>query len=138
MMLSPLPLIMSALALTGMGLSLASGGMLQPDWALAILLAWLLAHRKAWPWALPLLLLHDLTLYWSPWGEFPLACLLPLLLMAIDDQIGPGLPQRIMMLLLVSAPALIWHAGIMQWLLTLMVCIVVWHMLARVYEHQPA
>ena len=137
-MLSPLPLILAALALTGMGLSLASGGLLQPDWSLAILLAWLLAHRKAWPWALPLLLLHDLTLYWSPWGAFPLACLLPLLLMTIDAQIGPGLPQRVAMLLLVSSSALFVHAGVIQWLLTLMLCIAVWHLLARVYERQPA
>ncbi|OIO69404.1 MAG: hypothetical protein COW19_05925 [Zetaproteobacteria bacterium CG12_big_fil_rev_8_21_14_0_65_55_1124] len=135
---SPLPLLLLALAITGLALSLASGGMLQPDWSLAILLGALLARRGTWPWVLPALLLHDLALYWTPWGVFPLACLLPILLQRMDAQLGPGLPQRMGMLLLVSMPMLFYGAGLMQWSLTLLLCIPVWHSLAYMYDRQIA
>jgi len=137
-MLSPLPLLLLISALTGMVLSLASGGIMQPDWSLAILLGTLLARRTAWPWVLPAMLLHDLMLYWSPWGVFPIACLLPLLLMRLDEQIGPGLPQRVAMLILVSLPMLAQGAGLMQWLLTVLLCIPIWHIVARIHDRQFA
>ncbi|MDX8392231.1 MAG: hypothetical protein R8K53_06665 [Mariprofundaceae bacterium] len=137
-MLSPLPLLLLLSALTGMALSLASGGIMQPDWSLAILLAALLAKRTAWPWVLPAILLHDLTLYWSPWGVFPIACVIPLLLLRLDAQIGPGLPQRIGMLMLASLPMLAHGAGTIQWLLTMLLCIPIWHAVAHFHDRQFA
>jgi len=137
-MLSPLPLLLLALAITGMGLSLATGGILQPDWSLAILLGALLARRGTWLWVLPALLIHDLALYWTPWGVFPLACLLPVLVQWFDEHLGPGLPQRMGMLILVSMPMLVYDAGLVQWLLTLLLCIPVWHLLAQMYDSQLA
>ena len=137
-MLSPLPLLLLALSVTGIALSLATGGILQPDWSLALLLAALLARRGTWMWVLPALLLHDLALYWTPWGVFPLACLLPAILMRLDEDIGPGLPQRFVMLFFVSLPMLVHGAGFMQWVLTLMLCIPIWHLLARIYDRQYA
>ncbi len=137
-MLSPLPLLLLALAVIGMGLSLATGGILQPDWSLAILLGALLARRGTWLWVLPALLIHDLALYWTPWGVFPLACLLPALLQWFDAQLGPGLPQRMGMLILVSMPMLVYDAGLIQWLLTLLLCIPVWHLLVHMYDSQIA
>jgi len=137
-MFSPLPLLLLALALTGLSLSLATGGIMQPDWALAILLGALLARRGAWPWALPALLLHDMVLYWTPWGVFPLACLLPWILVRLDEQIGPGLPQRLVLLLIVSLPMLAHGSGTMQWMLTLLLCIPIWHLLVHLYDRQVA
>jgi len=137
-MYSPLPFLLLPLSVTGLALSLATGGILQPDWSLALLLASLLARRGTWIWALPALLLHDLALYWTPWGVFPLACLLPGILMRLDEEIGPGLPQRLVMLFIVSLPMLVHGAGFMQWVLTLMLCIPIWHLLARIYDRQFA
>jgi hypothetical protein len=130
--------LLLALAVIGLALSLATGGILQPDWSLALLLAALLARRGSWMWALPALLLHDLALYWTPWGVFPLACLLPAILMRLDEEIGPGLPQRLVMLFFVSLPMLVHGAGLMQWTLTLMLCIPIWHLLAHIYDRQFA
>ena len=137
-MYSPLPFLLLPLSVTGLALSLATGGILQPDWSLALLLASLLARRGTWMWVLPALLLHDLALYWTPWGVFPLACLLPGILMRLDEEIGPGLPQRLVMLFIVSLPMLVHGAGFMQWVLTLMLCIPIWHLLARIYDRQFA
>lgn len=137
-MLSPLPLVLLVVAAIGLALSLATGGLLQPDWSLAVLLAALLARISLWPWVLPAFLVHDLTLYWTPWGVFPLACLLPFIILSLDHQIGPGLPQRMAMLFIVSLPMLQHGAGSMQWLLTLLLCIPIWHALARIYDRQYA
>ncbi|HCS12755.1 MAG: hypothetical protein COS82_08325 [Zetaproteobacteria bacterium CG06_land_8_20_14_3_00_59_53] len=137
-MFSPLPPVLLMLAAVGLALSLATGGLLQPDWALAVLLAALLARHSLWPWILPALLVHDLALYWTPWGVFPLACLLPAIVLSLDDQIGPGLPQRMGMLLIVSLPMLQYGSGVMQWVLTLLLCAPLWHVLARIYDRQYA
>jgi len=137
-MLSPLPFFFLVAALFGMVLSFASGGTMQPDWSLSILLGALLARRSYWPWVLPAMLLHDLMLYWSPWGVFLPACLLPLLLRRLDAQVGPGLLQRIAMLVFVSVPMLAHGAGVMQWLLTLLLCIPVWHIAVHLHDRQFA
>ena len=75
-------------------------------------------------------------MYWSPWGAFPLACLLPLFVKNMDAQVGPGLPQRLSSLLLVSLPMLNFGAGLAQWLLTLLLCIPLWHIVARMYDRR--
>jgi len=137
-MYSPIPLLLLLFAAIGLALSLATGGLLQPDWSLALLLAALLARHSLWPWVLPALLVHDLTLYWTPWGVFPLACLLPPIVLSLDDQIGPGLPQRMAMLWVVTLPMLHYGAGISQWLLTLLLCMPIWHAMARMYDRQYA
>lgn len=135
---SPIPLLLLPLAITGLALSLATGGLLQPDWSLAVLLGALLARRGLWPWILPALLVHDLTIYWTPWGVFPLACMLPWVLQWLDAHLGPGLPQRMAMLFVVSLPMLAHGAGLMQWFLTLLLCMPVWHVLVHIYDRQVA
>jgi len=137
-MISPLPVLIIALAFSGLGLNLASGGTPQPDWTLALLLAALLSRRHVWPWALPTMLIHDLTLYWSVWGVFPLACILPFSIASLDAQLGAGLPQRLALMVLLTLPMLWQGAGMLQWLLTLMLCIPVWHLLVHLYEQQYA
>lgn len=137
-MISPLPVLIIALAFLGLGLNLASGGTPQPDWALALLLAALLSRRHAWPWVLPAILIHDLMLYWSVWGVFPMACLLPFSMASLDAQIGAGLPQRLTLLVLLTLPMLWQGAGVLQWLLTLILCVPVWHLLVHLYEQQYA
>ncbi len=137
-MISPTPFLVSGLAFAGLGLNLASGGTPQPDWALALLLATLLARRHTWPWVLPAILVHDLALYWSVWGVFPIACLFPYVLTRLDSQIGAGLPQRLVFMTLLTLPML-WHgAGVTQWLLTISLCIPIWYMLVQLYERQIA
>ncbi len=130
-MSSPVPLLLIALALAGLGLNLAAGGAPQPDWALALLVAALLARRQAWPWVLPALLVHDYVLYWSPWGAFPAACLYPWAVARLDAQIGAGLPQRLALMAWLTVP-MIWHGwSAASWLLTLACCIPVWHALVE-------
>ncbi len=137
-MISPVPFVVAGLACAGLGLNLASGGTPQPDWALALLLAALLARRHAWPWILPAILIHDLTLYWSVWGVFPVACLLPYSIARLDALFGAGLPQRLVLMILLTLPML-WHGvGIGQWLLTAALCIPVWYLLVQRYERQFA
>jgi len=135
-MTSPAPVFITVLAFAGLGLSLATGGIPQPDWALALLLATLLTRRNTWPWVLPALLIHDLVLYWSVWGVFPLACLLPYSMAHLDAELGAGLPQRLVLMGLLTVPML-WHgAGAAQWLLTVALCIPVWRLMAQLHEHQ--
>lgn len=137
-MISPLPTLVILIAFAGLCLNLASGGIPQPDWALALLLAVLLARRHTWPWVLPTILIHDLTLYWSVWGVFPIACLLPFSISSLDAQLGAGLPQRLVLLVLLTLPML-WHGfGVLQWLLTLILCIPVWYFLVHLYEQRYA
>jgi len=135
-MFSPQPFLFLVAALCGMVLSLVSGGMMQPDWSLAILLGALLARRSNWPWVLPAVLVHDLMLYWTAWGAFPAACLLPLLLARLDSQIGAGLPQRLAMLIFVTSPMLAYGSGFMQWVLTMLCCIPIWHIAAHLHDRQ--
>jgi len=127
-----------ALTFTGLGLSLAVGGAVQPDWTLAFLLGALLARRGAWPWILPMMLIHDLTLYWSVWVVFPIACLTPFAMASLDAQLGAGLPQRLALMVLVSLPVLWQGAGVVQWLLTLILCIPLWHLAVHFYEQRYA
>ena len=137
-MISPIPVLVLTLAFAGLGLNLAAGGAPQPDWALALLAAALLARRHAWPWALPALLLHDLALYWSPWGAFPVGCLYPWAVSRLDAQAGPGLPQRLALMMALTAPML-WHGwSLASWLLTMACCVPVWHAMVEALEHRHA
>jgi len=135
-MFSPQPFLFLVAALAGMVLSLASGGMMQPDWSLGILLGALLARRSNWPWVLPAVFVHDLMLYWTPWGAFPAACLVPLLLARLDSQIGAGVLQRLAMLVFVTLPMLAHGSGYMQWLLTVLLCIPIWHIAVHLHDRQ--
>lgn len=129
----PLCTVISAVVGIGLNLSL-TGSAMQPDWALALLLATLLARRNSWPWVLPCILVHDLALYWSPMGTFPFAVLAPFLLASSDAQLGPALPQRIAVMAFVSL-GLLWQGeAATAWLLTLMLCVPAWYGLTRVYE----
>lgn len=121
-------------SLLGIMLNLAEAGLLlQPDWSAGILVAAILAHRSNWVWALPGLWVHDLALHWSSFVCLPLAVLLPWLMMRIDEQIGPALPQRMALMLLTLSPLLWFDWGVSQWLLTNLVCIAVWYMMTRYY-----
>jgi len=130
-MIPPSILLMSLLGIM-LNLSLA-GLVMQPDWSAAFLLASLLAQRGNWPWVLPGFWVHDLALHWSSMICLPVIAALPFLLTRTDAHLGPGLPQRLFLMLLGLAP-LLWSGwSIPQWLLTLCLCILVWHFLARSY-----
>ena len=130
-MIPPLILLMSLLGIM-LNLSLA-GLVLQPDWSAAFLLASLLAQRGNWPWVLPGLWVHDLALHWSSLVCLPVIALLPFFLSRTDAYLGAGLPQRVVLMLLGLAPLLWFGWSIPQWLLTLCLCIFVWHFVARSY-----
>ncbi|MDQ6970879.1 MAG: hypothetical protein Q9M16_10250 [Mariprofundus sp.] len=132
-------IIIPVLALFGISLNLAfSNTMSQPDWALALLLASLLAHRHNWIWVLPFVLIHDLVLYWSLGPMLIIMALMPLAMIYLDQHLGAGLPQRVVLMLVVLAvlPLLGW--SLQAWFLTLCLCVPVWHVLTRQYEQQAA
>ncbi len=138
-MISPVPVLIWLLAISGLALNLAAGGAgAQPDWSLALFAAPLLARRHAWPWTLPGLLIHDLALYWSPWGAFPLACLYPWAIARLDAQIGAGLPQRLAMMMILTMPMLGHGWTFSSWLLTMACCAPIWHGLVEAIEHEHA
>jgi len=127
------------LALLGLSLNLAfASTLMQPDWALALLLASLLAHRHNWVWVLPGVLVHDVVLYWSFSLSFLIMALFPLAMIYLDQHLGIGLPQRLA-LMLVAVLSLLWPGwGLSAALLTLCLCIPVWHLLTRQYAQQVA
>ncbi len=129
--------IIPLLALLGISLNLAfSSTMSQPDWALALLLASLLAHRNNWIWVLPCALIHDLILYWSLGTIALMMAIIPLAMIYLDQHLGAGLPQRIALMLVatLALPALGWDLQASA--LTLCLCVPVWHLLTRQYAQQ--
>ena len=114
-----------------------SGIFLQPDWSLAILLAALLAHRGNWIWVSLATGAHDLTLHWSVFVSLPWILLTPIIITWSDAQIGPSLLQRIFAMLLVITSLYIAGWSFASCLLTLLLCLVFWHFIARLYV-QPA
>jgi len=127
------------LSLLGLSLNLAfASTLMQPDWALALLLASLLAHRHNWVWVLPGVLIHDVVLYWSFSASFLTMAIFPLAMIYLDQHLGSGLPQRLA-LMLVAVLSLLWPGwGLSAALLTLCLCIPVWHVLTRRYAQQAA
>jgi len=130
-MMPPLALLLSMLGLI-LNIGLA-GLLLQPDWSLALLLATLLAHRGSWPWVFPGVFAHDAALHWSLWVCLPVVLLLPYIISHVDDQLGPGLPQRAVLMLVATLPLLWWGWGVEQWLLTVLLTIPLWYLVVRSY-----
>lgn len=121
-------------SLAGLALNMAfSQSMHQPDWSLSLLLAALLAHRGAWVWVLPASGFHDLIFYWNIWGSLPWLVAIPLLLPQLDEHLGPGLPQRIVLMLFCSLSLLKLGWSGLDWLMTLTLCIPIWFNLANYY-----
>jgi hypothetical protein len=127
------------LAILGIALNLAfSSAMLQPDWALALLLASLLAHRHNWIWVLPGILIHDLGLHWSFWASFPVIAIIPFAMIYLDRRLGPGLPQRLLLMLIATMAPMRQGWGLQACLLTLCLCLPVWHLLTSQYAQRTA
>ncbi|MES0370971.1 MAG: hypothetical protein ABUK11_01715, partial [Mariprofundaceae bacterium] len=122
------------LSLLGMMLNLSLAGLIiQPDWSAALLLASILAQRGNWPWAVPGFWIHDLTLHWSSLVCLPVIALIPFLLARTDAHLGVGLPQRIALMIMGLLPLLWADWAFSQWLLTLLLCIFSWYLIARTY-----
>jgi len=134
-----IPIIIPILSLLGISLNLAFSNMLmQPDWALALLLGSLLAHRHNWLWVLPCVLMHDVVLFWSFGASFLMVAMVPVAMIYLDQHLGVGLPQRLFLLLAVVFSLLQPGWGLATCLLTLCLCIPVWHLLTRQYAQQQA
>jgi len=112
-----------------------SGVFLQPDWSLALLLAALLAHRGNWLWVSFAAGMHDVILHWSLLVSLPWVLLTPIIITWSDAQIGPSLLQRSFAMLLVTTSLYIAGWGIASCLLTLLLCFIFWHFIARLYVY---
>ena len=122
------------LAWLGSSFNLAfASSMIQPDWGLALLLGSLLAHRGNWVWVLPGVAVHDLILHWSLWASLPAVAIIPVALIYLDEHLGEGLPQRMLLLLLASSCMVIWGWSMAAWLLTICLTIAIWYMLTKQY-----
>ena len=134
-----IPILVPFFSLLGISLNLAfSNTLTQPDWALALLLASLLAHRQNWAWVLPCVLFHDGVFYWSFGASFLMVALVPLAMIYLDQQLGAGLPQRLLLMLAIVLSLLQPGWGLAASLLTLCLCIPVWYLLTRQYAQQEA
>jgi len=130
-MIVPLVLLLSVL---GIALNLGlSATLAQPDWALSLLLAALLARRGHWNWVLPAVWLHDVSLYWSPLVNLPVFLWIPVALIWSDEQLGPAVPQRIVLMTLATLPLLWAGWGFVSWLLTWLLCFCSWYLMTRIY-----
>jgi len=130
-MIAPFILLLSLLGIM-LNLSL-TGLVVQPDWGAALLLAAMLAQRGNWVWALPGFWVHDLVLHWSFLVCFPVVALIPFFLEKADERIGPGLPQRVVLMFAGLFPLLWFGWSFSQWLLTMMVCTFAWYFIASPY-----
>lgn len=131
--------IVLILALLGLNLNLAFATLLaQPDWALALLLASLLAHRSNWTWVLPAAFVHDAVLHWTAMAMLPVLAALPLAMIYFDTHLGAGLPQRVVLMLLVAMLLLPLGWGLQACLLTICLCLPVWYLLTKQYAQTTA
>ncbi|MDQ6992465.1 MAG: hypothetical protein Q9M31_03250 [Mariprofundus sp.] len=133
-------LIVALLTLLGLNINMAfsAQSLMQPDWSLALLLACLLAHRLSWFWVLPLMLLHDVVLYWSPASSFVMMAVIPLAMRYFDQRIGVSLLHRLLLLLLGVLLMLFDGWPLQASLLTLCLSVPLWHLMARQYAQQAA
>jgi len=133
-MIAPLLLLLAAL---GLACNLVFAQLLvQPDWASAVLLGAMLAHRGVWWWVLPAAVVHDLAFYQHVLGLVPWALLLPWFMAHLDFRLGPGLPQRLLFMLFALMPMLYDHWSAAAWLLTALAVIPFWHYLAAYYAQR--
>jgi len=131
------PLLLFA-CLIGMIFNLGfSSIILQPDWSLALLLAALLAHRGNWLWVSLATGIHDLVLHWSVFISLPWILLTPIIIRWSDAQIGPSLLQRMFAMLMVISSIFFAGWSFASCVLTLLLCLIFWHLIARLYV-QPA
>lgn len=127
------------LALLGLNLNLAFASLLaQPDWALALLLASLLAHRSNWIWVLPAALVHDLVLHWTALATLPVLAVIPIAMIYFDRHLGAGLPQRVALMVLTVLLLLPLGWGLQAALLTICLCLPLWYLLTKQYAQTAA
>ena len=129
-MMIPLTLLLAVIGII-FNLSFASS-IMQPDWALAFLLAAILAHRQHWRWVLPMILIHDFALFWNGLAIFPWIVLAPLLLIWSDAQLGPAVPQRTAILTFVTVPMLWLNWPAEAWVLTWLLSFCAWYLMTQV------
>ncbi len=114
-----------------------AGTSVQPDWALALLTAAVLAHRGNWIWVSIATAIHDLVFYWSPLISLPWILAAPIIIAWSDEQIGSNLIQRLFVMVMVLA-SLLWSGwSLASCLITILLCISFWYAMVRFYA-QPA
>ncbi|GAV20247.1 hypothetical protein MMIC_P1211 [Mariprofundus micogutta] len=132
-------LTVTLISFLGMSLNLAfSASLMQPDWALALLLAAILAHRHNWIWVLPCTFLHDVILHWSFGSSFIVMALIPLAMIYFDRHLGPGIPQRVVIMAAAILSLVAWGWAMQAILLTLCLCVPVWYLLTGLYAKATA
>jgi len=106
-----IPLLGVLLTVVGLTINTAMPEMvILPDISGSLLIATVAARRRHWPWVFPLLLLHDLILYWAlvPYTLVFTASAL-LLVARVDLRLEVALPQRMMMVGIAHIP--MWLEG---------------------------
>ncbi|ATX80950.1 hypothetical protein Ga0123462_0071 [Mariprofundus ferrinatatus] len=127
------------LSLLGLSLNLAfSSSLTQPDWAMALLLAGILAKRHNWIWVLPGIFIHDIVLHWSVGISFAVIALIPLAMIYFDQHLGSGLPQRVALMVIAILSLLQPGWEMAAVLLTLCLCVPIWYLLTSLYAQKPA
>jgi len=124
-----IPLLGSLLALAGIIINMSiPATVIAPDIAGSLLIAAIVARRRHWPWVLPLLMLHDMVLYWSVFPPTLLFVLLGLLLITqIDLRLGAALPQRIMMIIIAHIPMGLERVTLQSIALSLLLTFALWY-----------
>jgi len=104
----------------------------QPDWGLAILMGAITARRRHWLWVVPMLMLHDMVLYWNPLPWSVVVTLAGLALVIwVDYRVGPALLQRLILIILALLP-MFWQSWAWQNIvLTLLLTMVLWTMIRQ-------
>ncbi|MDQ6963409.1 MAG: hypothetical protein Q9M13_00650 [Mariprofundales bacterium] len=124
-----IPLLGSVLAIAGMVLNISGTNTVTlPDIGGALLIAAVVARRRHWRWVFPLLILHDMVLYWS---ALPITLLFVIfalfLVIQVDVRLGAALPQRIVMIVLSHLPMVIEGYTPQAITLSLLLTFVLWY-----------
>ncbi|MDX8413480.1 MAG: hypothetical protein R8J85_05275 [Mariprofundales bacterium] len=124
-----IPLLGSLLAIAGIIINMSiPETMIAPDISGSLLIAAIVARRRHWPWVLPLFVLHDMMLYWSPFPPTPLFVLLAMVLVTqIDLRLGAALPQRIMMIAIAHIPMALEGVPLQSIALSLLLTFALWY-----------
>ena len=82
--------------------------------------------------------LHDAVLHWSLLVTLPVLATVPLAMIYFDRHLGPGLPQRVALMVLAILLLLPLGWGIQACLLTLCLCVPLWYLLTKRYAQKAA
>ncbi|PJA32340.1 MAG: hypothetical protein CO187_04485, partial [Zetaproteobacteria bacterium CG_4_9_14_3_um_filter_53_7] len=78
----------------------------------------------------------DLILHWSFGSSFIVMALIPLAMIYLDQHLGPGIPQRVVIMLAAILSLAGWGWALQALMLTLCLCVPVWYLLTGLYAQE--